>query len=334
VTEIVALDGFTLNPGDNPWDEVERCGNLRVFDRTPDDAVAILQRIGDAAIVLTNKTALSAATLRGAKRLRGVCVLATGVNVVDLEAASELGIPVCNIPQYSTASTAQHTIALLLELTNRVGLHDRAVHDGEWVRSPDFCFTKAPLQELAGLTFGIIGFGAIGSRVGAIARALGMHVLAVHRAEGGGDPDWLTRIPLDELVERADVVSLHCPLTPETHGLVNRHRLERMKRSALLINAGRGALVVEAELAQALERGEIAGAALDVLSSEPPAADNPLLAAPNCVITPHNAWLTLAARRRAMHITAENVRGLLRGVPLNVANAEALAGSPRPTVPR
>jgi glycerate dehydrogenase len=316
VARIVVLDAFTFNPGDNPWTEVAALGELQVFDRT--DEADILSRAQGADIVLTNKTPLAAETLAGLPGLRGICVLATGVNVVDVVAATARGIPVCNIPAYSTASTAQHTIALLLELTNHVGKHDRAVHEGAWAAAADFSFTLSPLTELDGLLLGIVGFGAIGRRVAEIARALGMRVSAVGDARREGDPEWLERAPLDELFRRADVVTLHCPLSDATRGLVNRARLASMQPSALLLNTGRGALVNEADLADALARGVIAGAALDVLSQEPPAANNPLLCAPRCVITPHNAWLTLAARRRAMRTTAANVRAILQGTPQNV----------------
>jgi glycerate dehydrogenase len=315
---IVVLDAVTFNPGDNPWTDVAALGELSVFDRT--ENADIVARAQGAEIVLTNKTPLGADTLAALPDLRGICVLATGVNVVDVAAATARGIPVCNIPAYSTASTAQHTIALLLELTNHVGKHDRAVHEGAWVTAADFSFTLSPLTELSGLLLGIVGFGAIGRRVAEIARALGMRVSAAGDARRTDDPEWLERVPMDELFRRADVVTLHCPLGDATRGLVNRARLESMQPSALLLNAGRGALVDEADLADALTRGVIAGAALDVLSQEPPAADNPLLHAPRCVITPHNAWLTLAARRRAMRTTAENVRGILQGTPQNVVN--------------
>jgi len=313
---IVVLDSFTFNPGDNPWTEVAALGEISVFERSAPDE--IVERAQGADIVLTNKTPLSAQTLAALPGLRGICVLATGVNVVDVAAAGTLGVPVCNIPAYSTASTAQHTIALLLELTNHVGKHDRAVHEGAWVTALDFSFTLSPLTELDGLSLGVVGFGAIGRRVGEIARALGMRVRAAGDARRPSDPEWLERLPLDELFVAADVVTLHCPLNDHTRGFVNAARLSSMKPSALLINAGRGLLLNEADLADALARGVIAGCALDVLSTEPPAADNPLLSAPHCIITPHNAWLSLAARRRAMQITAENVRGILRGAPTNV----------------
>jgi glycerate dehydrogenase len=316
---LVVLDAYTFNPGDNPWTEVAALGELSVFERTAPDQ--IVERARGADVVLTNKTPLGAETLAALPGLRGICVLATGVNVVDLAAASALGVPVCNIPAYSTASTAQHTIALLLELTNHVGKHDRAVHEGAWVTAPDFSFTLSPLTELEGLSLGVVGFGAIGRRVGEIARAMGMCVRAAGDARRANDPKWLERLQLDELFQVSDVVTLHCPLNDHTRDLVDAARLSSMKPTALLINAGRGPLVNEADLAFALKHGVIAGAALDVLSTEPPAADNPLLSAPRCIITPHNAWLSLAARRRAMQITAENVRGILQGMPQNVVTA-------------
>jgi glycerate dehydrogenase len=315
---IVVLDAYTLNPGDNPWTELAAQGELSVFDRS--QGAEIVERARGAEVVLTNKTPLDADALAALPGLRGVCVLATGVNVVDVVAAARHGVPVCNIPAYSTASTAQHTIALLLELTNQVGQHARAVREGQWANARDFSFTLAPMTELDGLVLGVVGFGAIGGRVGEIARALGMKVLAAGDARRDTDPLWLERAPLDELFRSADVVTLHCPLSDETRGLVNAARLSTMRPSALLINAGRGPLVDEADLAEALERGVIAGAAVDVLSQEPPRADNPLLGARHCLITPHNAWATLAARRRAMQITVENVRGILQGKAQNVVN--------------
>jgi glycerate dehydrogenase len=325
VPRLVVLDAYTLNPGDNPWTPLEAHGDLEIFERTAPHEV--LSRAQGADVLLTNKTPLDAATLAELPALRGVCVLATGVNVVDVSAATARGVPVCNIPAYSTASTAQHTVALLLELTNHVGQHDRAVHAGLWVTSLDFSFTLAPLTELDGLTLGVVGFGAIGRRVGEIARGLGMQIQAAGEASKPGDPPWLSRVPLDELFRSSDVVTLHCPLSEATRGLVNAARLAQMRPSALLINAGRGPLVNEAELADALERGVISGAALDVLSREPPQADNPLLTARNCVITPHNAWASLAARLRAMQITADNVAGILNGAPQNLVNPGAISGS-------
>lgn len=317
MVRLVVLDAHTLNPGDNPWTELAELGELVVHERTgPEDVVT---RARGADVVLTNKTPLDASTLQQLADLRGICVLATGVNVVDVAAATALGIPVSNIPAYSTKSTAQHTIALLLELTNRVGLHDAAVHRGEWAASPDFSFTSSPLTELDGLTLGVVGLGAIGRAVAEIAHALGMRVVAAGEPRGG-DPEHVRRVPLDELFQVADVVTLHCPLTEQTRGLVNAERLSSMRSSALLLNTARGPLVDEAALAGALARDVIAGAALDVLSEEPPRPDNPLLSAPRCIITPHHAWATLAARRRAMQVAAANVRGFLLGTPQNLVN--------------
>lgn len=318
LAKLVVLDAYTLDPGDNPWTAIEAQGTLSVHARSLDSE--IVGRARGADIVLTNKTPLTAETLAQLPGLRGICVLATGVNVVDVAAATARGIPICNVPAYSTASTAQHTVALLLELTNHVNLHHRAVRDGAWARSPDFCFTLAPLLELDGLQLGIVGLGAIGRRVAEIARALGMRVRAAGSARQSRDPDWLERVELDELFRTCDVLSLHCPLSEATRGLVNAERLASMRPNALLLNTSRGLLINEADLADALERGVIAGAALDVLSQEPPPADHPLLKAPRCLITPHIAWVTQAARRRAMQTTAENVRGILQGKPQNVVN--------------
>lgn len=317
--KIVVLDGYTLNPGDNPWGEVARFGELVVHDRTPEELV--VERCRDAQIVLTNKTKISAATLSQLPALQLICVLATGYNVVDLEQTARLGIPVVNVPEYGSLSVAQHTIALLLELTNRVALYDAAVKRGEWSQAPDFTFLKEPLTELAGKSLGLVGLGRIGGRVALIARALGMEILAHnprHRSAPNGVPvEWLA---LDELFSRADVVSLHCPLTPENEGLVNRARLSLMQPHALLVNTSRGGLVCEPDLSDALGRGIIAGAALDVAAQEPIAPDSPLLSAPNCIITPHIAWATLAARRRLMATVAQNIADFLGGKPRNVVN--------------
>lgn len=317
--KIVVLDGFTLNPGDNPWNEVAQFGELRVYDRTPPELIA--ERCRDAQIVLTNKTQLRSETLSALPLLKLVCVLATGYNVVDLEACARLGVPVVNVPEYGSLSVAQHAIALLLELTNRVGLYNTAVKAGDWSKASDFTFMKEPLTELAGKSLGIVGLGRIGGRVALIAHALGMDILG-HNPRQRSAPDgvpvrWLT---LDQLFSSADVVSLHCPLSAESEGLVHSGRLSLMQPHALLINTSRGALVREADLAQALNRGVIAGAGLDVAVQEPIAPDNPLLTARNCIITPHIAWATLAARRRLMATTASNIAAFLGGRPRNVVN--------------
>jgi glycerate dehydrogenase len=317
--KLVVLDGRTLNPGDNPWDAVAQFGDLTVYDRTPREL--IVERCQGAQVVLTNKTPLSAETFAQLPDLKLVCVLATGYNVVDLASAARLGVPVVNVPEYGSLSVAQHAIALLLELTNRVALYDAAVKRGEWSQAPDFTFMKAPLAELAGKSLGVVGLGRIGGRVALIARALGMEILAHNPrqcvAPEGVPVRWLS---LEELFSQADVVSLHCPLSPENEGLVDAAKLALMQPHALLINTSRGGLVCEPDLAQALNQGTIAGAALDVSAREPIAADNPLLTAKNCIITPHIAWMTVAARKRLMATTAENIESFLAGKPQNVVN--------------
>jgi glycerate dehydrogenase len=309
---IVVLDGHTLNPGDNPWDPISSLGDFVVFDRTAPSL--IVGRASDAEIVLTNKTPLDAATLAALPRARFIAVLATGYDVVDVAAARARGIPVSNVPRYGTDSVAQHTFALLLELSNHTALHATAVAAGEWSRSGDFCFWKAPILELAGLTMGIVGLGTIGRRVAEIARAFGMRVVAA--STRAADREALVRLFSD-----ADVVSLHCSLTADNAGFVDRALFGRMKPSALFINTARGGLVDEAALRAALDAGDIAGAALDVLSTEPIDPANPLLGAPNLILTPHIAWASLAARQRLMAITARNVAAFLAGAPINVVNA-------------
>lgn len=316
---IVALDGATLNPGDNPWDEVAVLGDLAVYDRTP--AEKIIERAAGAEVVLTNKTPLAAATLGRLPRLRYVSVLATGFNIVDVAAARARGIPVSNVPEYGTRSVAQLVFALILELCHHVGLHDQAVRAGEWAARGDFSFWKTPLMELAGKTMAIVGFGRIGRAVGELAHAFGMEVIAVDPAQGA-PPEWrpFSRCGMDEAFRRADVLSLNCSLTAQNEGLVNARQLALMKPTALLVNAARGGLVVEADLAAALAAGRLAGAALDVVSSEPIAPDNPLLATPSCILTPHIAWATREARARLMAATAANLRAFLAGSPINVVN--------------
>ena len=309
---LVVLDGHTSNPGDLSWAPLEALGELTVHARSAPEQVS--ERIARASVVLTNKTRLSAELLEQAPGLRGIAVLATGHDIVDGAAARRLGIPVCNVPEYGTASVAQAVFALLLELTNHTGSLAAGVRDGRWSECPDFCYWDAPLQELAGLTFGIVGHGRIGAAVARIARAFGMTVLSHRRTPGPGNVD------LDTLLATSDVVSLHCPLTPETRGLINAERLARMKPGAILINTGRGPLIDEAALAEALASGHLGGAGLDVLSVEPPAADHPLLRAPNCLITPHVAWASRAARERLITATAANVAALLKGQAIHVVN--------------
>jgi glycerate dehydrogenase len=310
---IVVLDGFTTNPGDVSWAALEALGSLTVHDRTSSgDVVA---RAADADVVLTNKTRLGRAEITALPRLRCISVLATGHDVVDSAAARERGIPVCNVPEYGTANVVQATFALVLELTNRTGHYDATVRAGRWSACPDFCYQAGDLVELAGLTLGIVGYGRIGQGVAAVGRAFGMRILAHRRSHAGPE-----HVDLDRLFAESDVVSLHCPLTPDTRALVNAARLALMKPTAFLVNTARGALVDEAALAAALDAGRIAGAGLDVLSVEPPPATNPLLAARNCVITPHVAWATRAARTRLIERTAENLRAFAAGTPRNVVN--------------
>ena len=318
---IVVLDGFTTNPGDLEWRALELLGELTVHDRTPADK--ILERSEGAEILLTNKVPLTRETMAALPALRFISVLATGYNVIDLAAACERGIPVSNAPAYSTRSVQQMTFALLLELTQQCGAHDRAVKDGVWCRCTDITFQLQPLLELDGLTFGVLGFGAIGRAVAQAAQAFGMKVIASGRqvtAPAAADAlgvEWVVR---EELFRRSDVVSLHCPLTPETAHVICEQTLGWMKPTALLINTGRGGLVDEAALAHALNEGRIAGVGVDVLSTEPPSPDNPLLHARNIVVTPHCAWATRAARQRLIDISAENIRAFQSGSPVNVVN--------------
>ena len=313
--KIIILDGYTTNPGDCSWEAVSDQGELVVFDRT--GPAEILPRADGAEIVLTNKTPLAAETLAELPAVRLISVLATGVNVVDLEAARAGGITVCNVPGYSTPHVAQTVFALLLELTNRTADHTAAVRAGDWTACPDFCFWRGELVELAGRTLGVVGYGAIGRAVAAIGKAFGMRVLASRRSAATAE-EGVAFTNIDTVFRESDVISLHCPLTPETEGLVNATRLATMKPTAYLINTARGGVVVEEDLAAALNAGTLAGAGLDVLSAEPPPADNPLLTATNCLITPHLAWASRASRERLIAATAENIRGFLAGTPQNV----------------
>ena len=319
---IVVLDGYTVNPGDLDWQPLQALGKLTVHERTPTGEV--IPRSQGAEIVLTNKTIISQHAIAHLPSLRYVGVLATGYNIVDVKAAQERGLIVANIPGYSSNSVSQFVFAMILELTCHTAEHARAVKEGGWVRSPDWSFTVSPIRELAGKTLGIVGLGAIGKRVALIGHALGMRVIAVGKPEQ--EPTLLPgfrifRVPLEELLATSDVVTLHCPLTEETRRLMNAQRIARMKPTAVLINTARGPLIDEAALAEALQKGAIAGAALDVLSSEPPSADNPLLSAPRCIVTPHIAWASVEARKRLLQLAAENIQAFLQGNPINVVGA-------------
>jgi glycerate dehydrogenase len=316
---IIVLDGYTLNPGDLSWDELSKLGSLTVYDRTPADKV--LERIGDAELVFTNKTPLSGETIGALEKVRFIGVLATGYNIVDVEAAKRKGIVVCNVPSYSTSSVAQLTFALLLEICHHVGEHDAAVKSGAWTESPDFCFWRHPLVELADKTLGIVGFGRIGQAVSRIALAMGMRVIYHSRKRSAGlETGMLYSAGLDELLSRSDVISLHCPLFEDTRGMINKNTIAKMKDGVIILNTARGPLIVEEDLAEALGSGKVRAAAMDVVSSEPIKKDNPLLTAKNCIITPHIAWAPKEARIRLMSITVENARKFLQGTPVNVVN--------------
>ena len=316
---IVILDGYAANPGDLSWDALRSCGELTVYDRTP--AELIVPRIGSAEVVFTNKTPLTRQTIENCPALRMIGVLATGYNIVDAEAARERGIPVCNVPAYSTQSVAQHTLALLLEVCSQVGAHDAAVHRGDWQNCPDFSFTAAPLTELAGKTVGIIGYGRIGKAFGAICQALGMRLLVTTRiSKNGSDNDNITYVNLSELLALSDIVSLHCPQTAQTTGMINAAAIAAMKPGAILLNTARGGLIDEQAVADALRSGKLRAYAADVVAKEPIQPDDPLRSAPNCVLTPHIAWAFPEARSRLLSVTEQNLKAFCEGRPINVVN--------------
>ncbi|MCC5878062.1 MAG: D-2-hydroxyacid dehydrogenase [Candidatus Sumerlaeia bacterium] len=315
---IVILDGYTMNPGDNPWDPLEALGDLVVHDITHRDQ--IIERARDADIVLTNKIVMDREILAALPNLKFISILATGFNVVDIQAAREQNIPVSNVPEYSTRSVAQYTLAMILEFCHRIQRHSDAVMEGRWVRSEQFSFWDSPLVELAGKTLGIVGFGRIGQATGRLGHAFGMNILANSRSQSQKTDFPFLWAGLEEIFEQSDFVSLHCPLTDENAGMVNTKLLHRMKPSAHLVNTARGALINEQHLADALHQGRIAGAALDVITKEPMAPDSPLLGVPNLIVTPHIAWATLAARQNLMKATAENIRAFLSGNPINAVN--------------
>ena len=316
--KIVVLDGYTENPGDLNWDGIEALGEVTVYDRTPADK--IIERIGDAQAVYTNKTPISRATLDACKNVRFIGVLATGYNVVDIAAAKEKGIPVCNIPTYGTAAVGQFAIALLLEICHHVAHHSNAVHEGRWESNPDWCFWDYPLIELAGKTMGIIGFGRIGQTTGAIAKAMGMRVIASDSHPNDAGRAIAEYVDLDTLLKTSDVISLHCPLFPETEGIINKDNIAKMKDGVIILNNSRGPLIVEQDLADALNSGKVYAAGLDVVSSEPIHGDNPLLKAKNCIITPHISWAPKESRQRLMDIAVNNLAQFLKGTPANVVN--------------
>ena len=316
--KIVVLDGYAVNPGDLSWDNIRAFGELEVYDYTaPMDTVARLQ---GAQIALTNKTVIDAAVMDACPELKLICVLATGYNVVDCPGAQQRNIPICNVPAYGTDAVAQFTFALLLELCHQVGHHSKAVHEGRWCENRDFSFWDTPQMELSGKTLGIIGFGRIGRAVGKIARAMGMRVIAYNRSHCPEGEAIGTYVDLETLLKTSDVVSLHCPLTDENAGLINRDTLSLMKDGAILLNTARGPLLDEQAVADALSSGKLRGAAVDVVSKEPMLRSNPLLTAPNCIITPHMAWAPTESRQRILNITASSIAAFLEGSPINTVN--------------
>ena len=317
--KIVVLDGYTLNPGDISWEGMEALGEVTVYDRTKPEEV--VERIGDAEVVYTNKTPITRETLDQCENIRFIGVLATGYNIIDIEAAKEKGIPVSNIPTYGTAAVSQFAIALLLELCHHIGEHSDAVKNGEWTSNPDWCFWKYPLVELAGKTMGIVGFGRIGQDTGKIAQALGMKVLAFDAYKRPElESETCRYADLDTLLAESDVISLHCPLFPDTEGIINKDTIAKMKTGVMIINDSRGPLIVEEDLRDALNSGKVAGAALDVVSTEPIKMDNPLLSAKNVILTPHIARAPKESRQRLMDIAVENLQCFVDGAPQNVVN--------------
>lgn len=317
--KIVVLDGYTENPGDLSWDGFANLGELTVYDRTPVEKIA--ERIGDAQAVLVNKVPITKETLDTCPNIQYIGVLATGYNVVDVQAAKERNIPVCNIPTYGTDAVAQFAIAMLLEICHHVAHHSNAVHDGRWTNNEDWCFWDYPLIELAGKTMGIIGFGRIGQATGRIAKALGMNVLAFDEYPNEYGKQIAKYVSLPDLFSKSDVISLHCPLFPSTQGIINKSNIAKMKDGVILLNNSRGPLIVEQDLADALNSGKIYAAGLDVVSTEPIKADNPLLTAKNCIITPHISWAPKESRQRLMDIAVDNFMHFLSGDPVNVVHS-------------
>lgn len=319
--KIVVLDGYTLNPGDLDWKGLEALGELTVYPRIPYDTQSVIAHIGDAEAVFTNKVPLTKEVLDACPQIRFIGVLATGYNVVDVAAAKEKGIPVCNVPTYGSASVGQFAIALLLEICHHIGHHSGEVAKGRWSQNQDWCFWDYPLIELSGLTMGIIGYGRIGQSTGKIAQALGMKLLVVdsHKNEAL-ESETCKYVELDELLAKSDVISLHCPLFPSTQGIINKENIAKMKDGVIILNNARGPLIVEEDLCEALKSGKVAAAGLDVVSTEPIKEDNCLLTAPNCIITPHISWASKEARSRLMDIAVNNLAEYVKGNLVNVVN--------------
>ena len=318
--KIVVLDGYCENPGDLSWAPLEQFGEVVVYDRTPDTKEAVVERLQDADILVGNKNNITAEIMDACPKLKYIAVQATGYNVIDVAAAKERGIPVSNVPTYGTMAVAQHTMALLLEITNLVGHHNDRVHAGRWAEGPDWCFWDSPLMELDGKTLGVIGFGKIGQQTAKMAKAFGMNILATGSRPNDEGRAIGEYVEMDELLAKSDVITLHCPLFPNTKGIICKENIDKMKDGVIILNSSRGPLVVEQDLADALRSGKVKAAAVDVVSAEPMTNDNPLLTAPNCIITPHIAWAPREARQRIMNTTAKNIEAFLNGSPINVVN--------------
>ena len=318
--KVVVLDGYCENPGDLSWEPLKQFGELVVYDRTPEDKEEIIKRIGDADVLVGNKVAITGEIMDACKNLKYITVLATGYNVIDVAAAKERGIPVSNVPTYGTAAVAQHTIGLLLEICHHIGHHDQQVKAGRWENGEDWCFWDYPLIELYGKTMGIIGFGKIGQATGRLAKALGMKVLAAGSRPTDAGREIAEYVEVDDVLAQSDVIALHCPLFPNTKDIICKENIAKMKDGVILLNSSRGGLVVEQDLADALNSGKIYAAAVDVVSTEPIVGSNPLLTAKNCIITPHIAWAPKEARQRIMNTTADNIAAFIAGAPVNVVN--------------
>ena len=318
--KIVVLDGYCENPGDLSWAPLEQFGEVVVYDRTPDTKEAVVERLQDADILVGNKNNITAEIMDACPKLKYIAVQATGYNVIDVAAAKERGIPVSNVPTYGTMAVAQHTMALLLEITNLVGHHNDRVHAGRWAEGPDWCFWDSPLMELDGKTLGVIGFGKIGQQTAKMAKAFGMNILATGSRPNDEGRAIGEYVEMDELLAKSDVITLHCPLFPNIKGIICKENIDKMKDGVIILNSSRGPLVVEQDLADALRSGKVKAAAVDVVSAEPMTNDNPLLTAPNCIITPHIAWAPREARQRIMDTTAKNIEAFLNGSPINVVN--------------
>ena len=317
--KIVILDGTALNPGDLSYDCIHQFGDVTIYNRTETEAEAI-QRIGDSEIILVNKVPITETVLEACPNVKLICVQATGYNIVDCDACARRGIPVTNVPAYGTAAVAQFTLALMLEMCHRIGLHNHSVHQGDWIKSPNFCYWLTPQMELGGKTLGIIGFGRIGRAVGQLAKAFGMKVIAYNRSECEEGRQIGEYVDLDTLFAQSDIISLHCPLFPETEKIINAENIAKMKDGAMLVNTARGGLLDENAVVEALESGKLRYAAVDVVSQEPMLADNPLLTSRKCIITPHMAWAPVESRQRLLDCVVENIRGFLNGKPQNVVN--------------